>query len=586
MSLQIQNLNVLWGSLIVEELFRNGIDYFCVSPGSRSTPLTVAAARHPSATVRICFDERGGAFHALGYARATGRPAAVITTSGTAVANCYPAVVEAAQDEVPLLILSSDRPPELRQTDANQTVQQPGVFARYCHWEFDLPCPTEKIPPQAVLTTVDQLVYRSRRLPAGPVHLNCMWREPLAPSREEISPDYLRPLGRWKQCQQPFTRYYSPFPPVADEPPEELSAKISKAGRGIIVAGKLNGMEEAKKVCQLARALGWPLLPDVTSGLRLWNFPENVAYYDQILLDEAAWEKLKPDAVLHFGGRLVSKRLSTFFAAVRPETYVLISPHPRRHDPAHLVTDRIESLPGLWADKLAESRVPREAEDGYLKQWQEKNRRVEAEIEKFLEERELISEAGAARILSGMIPEKSALFLASSMPVRDMDRYAAPGKAPVPVFANRGASGIDGTIACAVGAACGSGSLVTLVIGDLAVLHDLNSFSQLEKSGVQLIIVAINNGGGGIFSFLPIAQYPDVFENYFGAPHSYTFEPMANFFRLSYFQPRTVSDFRRAYQAAVNSGKSALIELITNREENYQLHAELQTRIQNRLKIK
>ncbi len=432
---------------------------------------------------------------------------------------------------------------------------------------------------------MDQLVYRSLRLPAGPVHLNCMWREPLAPSHEEISPDYLRPLRRWQPSDRAFTRYHFSTPPLIPESLEELRGKIQETEKGIIVVGKLNGIEEARRVGELSRFLGWPLFPDITSGLRLLSSPESIAYYDQILLDEAAWNDLKPDVVLHLGGRLVSKRLAAFFTAVRPEIYVLISPHPRRHDPAHLVTDRIENRPGFLANEIIAGLTAKTAEN-WLKLWREKNRRVEAEIDSFLAGREKISEPATARILSSMIPEKSALFLASSMPVRDMDRYAAAGKGLLPVYGNRGASGIDGTIAGAIGAAHGGSPVVTLVIGDLAFLHDLNSLSQLEISDVQLILIAINNGGGGIFSFLPIAQYPDVFENFFGTPHSYTFRAIADFFRLPYFQPGTTQDFRQAYKTAVSSGKSALIEVITNREENYKLHEELQTRIRNRLKIK
>ncbi|NIR47646.1 2-succinyl-5-enolpyruvyl-6-hydroxy-3-cyclohexene-1-carboxylic-acid synthase, partial [candidate division KSB1 bacterium] len=198
MNLNTANINALWGDLIVEELLRNDIDFFCISPGSRSTPLTVAVARKPRAKKQIMYDERSAAFFALGYVRATEKPAVLICTSGTAAANYYPAIIEAAMDYLPMIILSADRPPELRDTAANQTIRQPNLYSDYVKWKFDMPCPDLNIPPAMVLTTVDQLVYQSMRAPGGPVHLNCMFREPLAPIKAEVNPAYFNGLKKWQ----------------------------------------------------------------------------------------------------------------------------------------------------------------------------------------------------------------------------------------------------------------------------------------------------------------------------------------------------------------------------------------------------
>ena len=206
--------NRLWANLIVEELVRSGVGLFVMAPGSRSTPLTTAVAAHPEARHRIHFDERGTAFFALGYARATGRPAAWITTSGTAVANGFPAVVEASVDEVPLLLLTADRPPELRATGANQTIDQVKIFGGYVRWQFDLPAPSPDVRPEVVLTTVDQAVYRTRRASAGPVHLNCMFREPFLPDKEQTYRRDVADLGAWTQNAQPYTRYAASEPSV------------------------------------------------------------------------------------------------------------------------------------------------------------------------------------------------------------------------------------------------------------------------------------------------------------------------------------------------------------------------------------
>ena len=242
MTINTANINILWGSLIIAELIRNGIDYFCISPGSRSAPLATAVAQNQRARYLICFDERGAAFHALGYGRATGRPAALICTSGTAAANYYPAIIEASADNIPMLVLTADRPPELHESGANQVIDQPNLYGKYLNWEFDLPCPDEKIPPQFVLTTVDQAVFRSRRKPGGPVHVNCMFREPLAPFSEPIGNDYLQLISDWERKTEPLTKYE-----IAGVKPEssilkEVSDIIDHAKRGIVLAGKKMGL--------------------------------------------------------------------------------------------------------------------------------------------------------------------------------------------------------------------------------------------------------------------------------------------------------------------------------------------------------
>lgn len=586
MKFESANINLLWASLIVDELVRNNIDYFCISPGSRSTPLTVAAARHPRAKTILCFDERGAAFHALGYGRATGRAAAMICTSGTAAANYYPAVIEASVDREPLLVLTADRPPELRDTGANQSIAQPGMYGSYVKWNFDLPCPDESISPRFVLTTIDQAVYQASSSPSGPVHLNCMFREPLAPSASPVQEAYLDEVKYWNEGDQSYTEYaaFIKLPLEADI--EMLANQLNSTSKGILIVGKLHNRGEMEAARRLAEKLNWPVFADITSGLRLDDsFASLVPYYDQLLLSENFAKKCQPETVLHIGGQLVSKRWLEFMEKRPPEYYVVIQDHPNRYDPFHSVTHRIESDIAAFCAKLLPLVQPN-GNKSWLNQIKDQSLKVHQSIETFLRQSEQINDVSAACLVSKHIAPGSGLFLASSMPVRDMDMYASPGSVEVSVASNRGVSGIDGTIASACGFAVGSGKPVTLMIGDLAFIHDLNSLHYLNAIAQPLIIVLLNNRGGGIFSFLPIAKFEDVFESYFGTPHQLHFKNAADLFGIDYYKPENNDAFVEIYTAAQYERRSIIIEVETDRAENKALHRQLHLDIVARLDTK
>ncbi|MEM6782796.1 MAG: 2-succinyl-5-enolpyruvyl-6-hydroxy-3-cyclohexene-1-carboxylic-acid synthase [Bacteroidota bacterium] len=589
------HLNQVWATLLVEELVRLGVGLFCVAPGSRSTPLTLAVAAHPEARALVHFDERGSAFAALGYARATRRPAVWITTSGTALANGMPAVVEASVDGVPLLLLTADRPPELRQTGANQTIAQPGLFDPYVRWAFDLPTPSAEMPAAAVLTTVDQAFHRAARAPGGPVHLNAMVREPLAPPPGDGSDfeAYLRPLARWVDTAAPFTRYAAP---VATAPPRalaDLRGSLQRAQRGLVVAGRMRTQAESSAALRSAEALGWPLLADVESGLRTGRDGNDlvITHADLVLSSPSFRAAACPDAVLHLGGRPVSKRLAQHLAACAPPCYAVVRDDPDRFDPRHHVTHRIESDVVAFADALLAEGVSNGTTDAWRATWRSAAAAVRTHLAKALDADapdEPLSEPLVARLVSQHRPSDHALVLAASMPIRDVDAFADPRAPAAPVFANRGASGIDGTVATAAGVARGREAPATLLIGDLALLHDLNSLALLRHPDQPpVVIVAVNNDGGGIFHFLPLARegvqagiVPEAeFERFFGTPHGLSFADAARLFGIVYHAPKTVGDFVDAYRAAGESGRSALIEVRTERTANETLHARLHNQI-------
>ncbi len=575
MTARAPNLNSLWSFLLIDELVRNGIHFFCISPGSRSTPLTVAVARHPQTRARIFHDERAAAFFALGYARACARPAALICTSGTAVANYLPAVIESAQDFVPMLLLTADRPPELRDTAANQTIEQPGIFGAYLRWSFDMPCPDAHIPAQFVLTTVDQAVQRALDEPRGPVQLNCMFREPLLP--EPDAPQFELPaeLDEWRRHDHPLTRYRTAHRVPDGTTIRTVAEKLSGAHKPLLTIGRLARAEERESAARLAAHLNIPVLADITSGLRQSRAFPGISHYDFLLKEQ----RVEFDCILHLGGRMVNKQLPDLAAADK----ILVAPQPQRFDPGHNISLRVQADVAAFCDALSQE-APAGVSSAFTAVLQQQGSALAALFAAELDQADTLSEPAVARSIARHIDRDSALFLGNSMPVRDFDLFVSELPDGVPVAANRGASGIDGNLATAAGFAEGLCRPVTLVIGDLALLHDLNSLALLRKNRYPVTVVVINNRGGGIFSLLPVARHSDIFEDYFGTPHDLTFEHAAAQFGLEWAMPESLAQFEKIYTAVSQKQQPALIEVTTDRRANAALHHHLQSAARTLLK--
>ncbi len=509
------NINILWARLIVEELIRHGIDYFCIAPGSRSAPLAIAVSENPKAQTMVHFDERGLAFHALGYTAATKKPAVVITTSGTAAANLFPGIIEASKKKLPMIILTADRPPELRSTGANQSIDQIKIFGEYVRFYFDMPCPTPSISPKMVLTTMDQAIFRSQGEIPGPVHLNCMFRDPLtpAPTNEDFTL-YLSGLSKWLAQSSPYTTYSKGQISLQTLEADRLAKKLKNIKNGIIIVGKIAGIEDQKAVLTLAKKLAWPVFPDLTSGLRL-GYKDSclIQYFDQILLSQSA-QKLPLDAVLHLGGRITSQRLAQYIREANPAEFIMVLKHPLRNDPDHHITTRVQAGIGDFCSQISK-RIKQRNGSALLKTFQKANDRCERVLNKvILHDKGQLTEPSVARIISKLAPANSGLFMGNSMPIRDMDMFAAKSGKSLVITANRGASGIDGNIAAAAGFAKGLGRECTAIIGDLTFLHDLNSLAMIKDLNQPFVLVVLNNNGGAIFSFLPISGFKQGFEKF------------------------------------------------------------------------
>jgi len=584
------NLNYLWAQLLIEEFTRNKIDYFCISPGSRSTPLVAAVARNEKAKKNIFFDERGCAFHALGYAIAKNKPAVVITTSGTAVANLFPAIIEASLSKIPMIILTADRPPELLDVGANQTIDQDKIFGKYVKWSFNFPCPDENINPKMILTTVDYCVYLSNNSPSGPVHLNFMFREPLEPiqlDQNYLFENYAKDIKKWFENKRPYTIYeYSKKIFNDVKVLKEISSIINKEEKGLISIGKIKNDEDKKSILKFIKKINWPVYADISSNLRLNDYigTNIIKHFDQELLSKEFNNKVRPETVIHFGERITSKRFDQFLNDNKPKNYIIIKDNPIRYDPAHIITMHIECDISYFCNNILKL-IEFKKENNFKNFYEEKAKKTQEIIEENLKnENELkVNEIFISRCISKEIPNNSCLFLSNSMPIRDLELYGESSKKNIIIGVNRGASGIDGIISSAAGFANGSNKLCTLLIGDLAFIHDINSLLTIKSLNVPMIIVLINNNGGGIFDFLNISKYEDIFEKYFVAPHNLSFKDLAKSFDLNYYSVFNNEDFVHCYKnslkiAKINS-KSSLIEVFTERKLNLQIRKKIKKEI-------
>ncbi|HHQ4516659.1 2-succinyl-5-enolpyruvyl-6-hydroxy-3-cyclohexene-1-carboxylic-acid synthase [Aeromonas veronii] len=547
-SSQHATFNHVWSSLLLEELFRLGVRDIALAPGSRSAPLTMAAAAHTGFRRHLHFDERGLGFMALGLAKGSNRPVAVIMTSGTAVANLWPAVAEAQLTGVPLIILSADRPHELIDNGANQAIDQQGIFGRYPVYQQNLPSPTPTIPAAFVLSSVDQALAKQALTP-GVVHFNCMYPEPLYPGEhyQDFS-DYLAPLGDWLGSHKPW----SPWQQSEPSCPPQAEWETFRQQRGIVVAGRITDPKQAQAAAALAEQLGWPLLADLQSQIRFDS--RNLIHMDLALNDpEFVAELGRAEVLLQFGARLVSKRLGQFIKHHSWQDYWLVDPQPARLDPDYRLRNRLLCSASAFA---AAHPVTTQAPWHTLAERQHSaSQQIAAACEHF-------SELGVCHRLNRLI--EGQLFVGNSMPARLMDMLGETGKGPSRVMTNRGASGIDGLIATAYGFAQsiepGSDEPTTLLLGDLSALHDLNSLALLSKASRPLVVILLNNDGGSIFRMLPVPNEGELLESYYRLPHGLSFEHAAAMFGLAYRAPTTLPEFEHDYRAALQHGVT-LIEI-------------------------
>lgn len=556
-----------------DELARCGMRDACTSPGSRCTPLVLTLARDERLRCHSHVDERCAGFFAVGLAKASGLPVAITCTSGTAVAELLPAVVEAREARVPLIVLSADRPPELREVGAGQTIDQLKIFGAFAKWFFEVG--THEATAERVRWTralACRAWWTALEGRPGVVHLNFPLREPLV-CDEPPPPDTRgRPEGA------PFV---SRRAPASDSTAFALTVRelIGPAQRGVLVAGRHEREtplgQAAAAFCVLA---GWPLLADPMSGARRGGAA--VAHYDALLREPGFAREHTPEVVVRVGDLPVSKPLRTWLASLTETRQIAFDPEGAWQSPASVVSDSLAAEPAATLSALAASletsQAPAGTDPDWLAGWRCADERAAEAILGVLAANGC-SEPTVAAELGVLLPQEATLFVASSMPVRDIETFWPARPDPPRVLCNRGANGIDGTVSSAFGAAAANRGPVVLLIGDVALAHDIGGMLAARRLGLKLTIVLVNNEGGGIFDFLPVSQSPTALQHehytqHIATPTGLDFAQAAALYGLSHEAVADVASLRAALEQALAAPHSAMIEVRTQREANVELH--------------
>ncbi|TCP29841.1 2-succinyl-5-enolpyruvyl-6-hydroxy-3-cyclohexene-1-carboxylate synthase [Scopulibacillus darangshiensis] len=559
----------------VDELSACGVEHVVVSPGSRSTPLAMLLNAHSDIRVWMNIDERSAAFFALGIAKASGRPAALLCTSGTAAANYYPAIVEAKLSRVPLIVLTADRPHELRGVGAPQAIDQIKLYGDNVKWFQEMPLPG--LDEQTLLlsrTTARRAIMTVTTQPLGPVHLNFPFREPLVP---DFTVDNIWDSGKTSSTEFSMVTGENE---ISDSNFDKLTRSIQQLKRGLIVVGPQVNSELAELAALIGERLGFPVLADPLSQLRTGNHNKMpiIDCFDSFLRDTLITETFIPDGVIRIGAMPVSKPFLLYLNKIKPSRYIVIDEGEGWREPTQLATDMVYSDPIRLCKRLLNQLPPNpSAEPSWLTGWNKVNQAAKNEIKMFLEEKhwhegQIISE------LSKLLPKNAYLFVGNSMPIRDLDTFLLNQTGRINTMANRGANGIDGVVSTALGVSAVSKS-VNLVIGDLSFFHDMNGLLAGKLYNLNATIIVVNNDGGGIFSFLPQAGEAVDFEQLFGTPAGLDIEAVANLYNADYKQAVTWEEFADAYLTYQKVQGLKIIEIQTNRKDNTEKHRMLWNRI-------
>jgi 2-succinyl-5-enolpyruvyl-6-hydroxy-3-cyclohexene-1-carboxylate synthase len=545
---------------IVQTFLQAGVQDVVISPGSRSTPLAYAFSQTQGFNTYMQIDERSAGFFALGLAKAKQNPVLLLCTSGTAAANYFPSIVEANYARIPLIVLTADRPHELREVGAPQAIDQVQLYGNHVKWSVDFPLADgykETIP--FVERHTGRAVTFAKAAPMGPIHINIPFREPLLLDFDyEVQPS---------TYQQSITGSI-----VASQSSIKLVEEMMvNTKRGFIIVGELSGDFSKQDFWAFAKSLQWPILADALSQLRS-EVPEECGHllidqYDALLKSENFKKAVTPELVLRFGAQPVSKPLSLFLKEYRPAVYIVIDEDPLFRDSLGVVTHHIHSIPQVfWND------VNRVQTNETLNIWTQANSIATEHIKRYIDDQQ--DEGAFAGKLFNLLPDGSDLISGSSMPIRDVDTFFNQTTKDIAIYANRGTNGIDGVVSTALGIQQARKRPATLLIGDISFLHDSNGLLVSRFHETDLTIVVMNNDGGGIFSYLPQSKEETYFEKLFGTPTGLTFDSIATMYQAEYF----AVDSKEAFEDALTTHKHKdlrIIEVKTNRQENVIAHRHL-----------
>ncbi|MCM3742535.1 2-succinyl-5-enolpyruvyl-6-hydroxy-3-cyclohexene-1-carboxylic-acid synthase [Sporosarcina luteola] len=542
---------------LTDTLLQAGVREAVISPGSRSTPLAYAFAASEKMETYMQVDERSAAYFALGLAKATGRPVVLLCTSGTAASNYHPAITEAFYARIPLIVLTADRPHELRGVGAPQAIDQLNMYGKHVKFSVDLPLAEDNKELDWFLERhVNRAVSVAMTKPMGPIHLNIPLREPL-----------LIDFDRKPKASTFVERIHGDINLTISQK-QSLAALFSKTEKGLIIAGELPIGFDKDAFWNFARRLQWPVLCDPLSNLRS-EVPEDcrplcIVHYDALLKSEAFQSEAMPDTVIRFGAQPVSKPLSLFLKKHRPEVFAAVDESPEFRDSLGVVTHHLQSSPEAIYD------VPGQQETTvYSETWASADEFAETATRRY--EGTAGDEGVIVKTLLDMLPDGSDLISGSSMPIRDVDTFFCKTEKDITVFSNRGTNGIDGVVSTAFGIEAARKRPTYLLIGDLSFLHDVNGLIVSRFHKTNLTIVILNNDGGGIFSYLPQAGVTNHFEELFGTPTGLTFEHIGAMYDTQYAAVNTIDEFKAEIQKE-KTKDVRIIEVFTSRPVNVKAH--------------
>lgn len=548
---------------LVASLYQAGVKDVVVSPGSRSTPLAYAFAHTKEFKMYRQVDERSAAFLALGIAKVSANPVILICTSGTAAANYFPAIVEAKLARTPLIVLTADRPHELREVGAPQAITQPNLYGNQVKWSVDFPIPDES---PNTLPFIERHIARAVAIattaPVGPVHVNVPFREPLLI-------DFPKQL--------PTVSFIESMPQEI-RPNEHamnmLETIIGHAEKGILIMGEMAQNTDLNIIWDFIRHLKWPVLVESLSHLR-GNVPNDCAdfvidQYDALLKNSTFKQVAAADTVIRFGAQPVSKPLMQFLSNVQPKTYLVIDEDPMFRDSLAITTHHIQAQIGSWLNDVTITNLSTDSD--YVQNWLEANEIASHHVKEYIQSES--DEGALAATLFEHLPDHCNLFASSSMPIRDVDTFFYKTNKDVRIYANRGANGIDGVVSTAIGTQLATNRHSYLLIGDLAFLHDSNGLIASRYQNCDITIVVMNNNGGGIFSYLSQATVEDYYEELFGTPSDLQFSDLARMYDAQYDVIHSKEEFVQVLESP-KVKPVRIIEVVTNRSVNVQSHRNL-----------
>ncbi len=577
------NRNTLWASIVAEELYRSGVRTVCISPGSRSTPLVIAFAelrdRYPDFHILVHIDERSSSFFALGVAKVQMAPVALLCTSGTAAANYYPAIIEAYYSRIPLIVLTADRPPEMRDCGSGQTIDQINIYGKHVRYFFEVGTP-EIIGfrlryLRSLISRTVSIAVGKGDTPAGAVHLNFPFADPMPPLPVPTDvPEDLALSSPEAMFGNPSGGAYSQIlagmRSLDTNAIAAIANQIISHPKGVIVVGVYDAPPDfLTSVQRLARTTGYPLLIEATGAHRRGE----IGHYDSFLRSPNFCKTHAPEIVIRFGAMPTSKSYMLWLERYIGCQQIVVG--STNTDPTHGITQALNVYPVSFCDQLA----------NYLENyaqpiWQDKQWRLDFELAENIAEHSItesltkIDELFDGKVyaeLAQILPTDSCIYVASSTPIRDLDTFFHSDH-PITVLSNRGANGIDGTISSALGAAWGCDRPMVLTCGDLAFYHDLNGLLAAKKYNISLTIILLNNDGGGIFNLLPISKFEDTFEEFFGTAHDLNFAPIIQAYGCEHILIQDWQHFHTALTSSLETKGTQVLEIKSDRQRNKEIH--------------